>query len=502
MKTMIQRLLPTFGGSRARATRTLTAAIALLVIGALLGVNLLIGSLPFSSVSLPISGEETFLLSGKTQDWLDGLDEEVELYLVSRGGVRNADGDLYGFLQEYAAASPHVSLSVVDPAANGELIAAFGGTWPSDQSILVRSAARARIVDYSRLFYYYNSEIGVSLTAGEYQYMLSLMTGAGDSAALERFLSATTAYFAGESEVTGAMRYVTADDVRTAGVISVDGNSSVPHELLNELQMNDFLLCAVESLAAIPEACDLLILHELETDLTEEEAASLSAYLQAGGDLVLTTVATTVSNMTRLGAVLRDYGLSAPSEAQIVCEGKTASIPDSASPYFFFAQVSDYGLDAPFDGLLLNMVAHPILLSDVEGVVTRPLLSTSESGYLIRQNADTSKTEIIEESTVHVCGAVAERGDSTVIWLGSPDTLSPTANDYSAGGNYEWFLTRLRSVEQIEGELRQIDGKPLPVDRLEMNGTRLLLWGAVLVAVLPLGVLIGGATVCQRRRKR
>lgn len=117
------------------------------------------------------------------------------------------------------------------------------------------------------------------------------------------------------------------------------------------IEVADLSLLTEES---VPEDADCLLINGPDSDLSQDEAEAIQAYLDTGGDLiVLTDPAQDGQDLTNLEALMGEYGMTANDG--VVIEGDTAN----------------YALGSPFY-LLPNLESHSITSPLQEGGYYRP----------------------------------------------------------------------------------------------------------------------------------
>ena len=384
-----------FGNDKNTRVSAKWSIITILLLAVLITVNALMTLLPSSVAQLNLSGSTTFRISGTTVDWLKKLDEPVTLYLVCEGGRASADEDLYAFLKKYEEASDMITLEVIDPNKNTLFIDSRGGTWPTNLSVIVESQARYRVIDNTSLYYYYfyDASYGeMTMTPAEYQEMQEYLAQADSTGQMSAMLAeGTTAYFDGESRVTNAINYVTQEKVAIAYSLKGNGTASLGSAVSDLLGQSCYDLRTTLTVKALPDDCDLLIINAPTSDLSDDEAEALSAYLENGGKLFLTT-SYNVAKLEKLDSVLQSYGLSYHENHGVLCDGNpNYYLSDSSASYeyLFYAHIdSEHAATGNFDGEFVIAVPHAITFFETEGVVVTPWLYTSGAGYV--QTTDTT----------------------------------------------------------------------------------------------------------------
>lgn len=498
-----------FGNDKNTRVSAKWTIVTILLLVVLIAVNALMTLLPSSVASLNLSGGSTFRISGTTVDWLKKLDEPVTLYFICEGGRANADGDLYAFLKKYEEASDVITLEVIDPNKNTLFIDAYGGTWPTNLSVIVESQARYRIIDNTSLYYYYfyDSSYGeMTMTPAEYQEMQTYLAQADSTGQMSAMLAeGTTAYFDGESRVTNAINYVTQEKVATAYLLTGNGTKSLDSSFSDLLTQSCYDLRTTLTVEALPDDCDLLIVNAPSSDLSDTEATALAAYLADGGKLILTT-SYSVAKLEKLDGVLRSYGLSYHEDHGVLCDGNpNYYLSDSSASYeyLFYAHIdSEHAATGSFDGEFIVATPHAIAVTETEGVSVTPWLYTSGAGYVQAADSTTGTMTQLGEKGEYTFGAIAEKGETTVIWITSPLATISAYDAYAEGGNHELILSAFNEMTGIGHDGITLASREIDTASLAVTATGFLIWSLILVIVLPVSVAVAGGIIWYQRKKR
>ena len=485
----------------------LSCIIVCVLVLALL-VNGLVGLIPDHNLKWSVTGSTTFKVSAKTSEWLkNDLNEEISIYLISSSGQEN---EVYLFLSDVAQKSKHVSLEVVDPNEDTEFIKDFGGVWPEENlSILVASKDRYKILENSSLYYYYNQTTATRYSPLEYEYFVYMFQqyneaypGQGYDTALASFVDDTLPYFDGETQVISAMTYVLLDEIST--LYAVTGSTSgLDAGLTGELWKYGYEIKNLQSVQSIPADCDLLVL-QVSKDISDVETLVLENYLAKGGKLYLTT-SYAAGDMQNLGSVLEKYGMDFLEKTHLLMETDQnyLSLSSDQTTYLMRAHIRQHGATGTFTGTflldLMNDGVHIIDIKEVEGVTVTPWLQTSEKGVPAIKNGDTSESG--EEGT-YTFGAIAEKGNTRIVWVATPSALSATMDDQSSGGNFGLATAAFHWMTDTEQTLFSAPARSIETSYLMVSDQAFVMWGTILVIILPLAVLILGIVIWYYRKRK
>ncbi len=473
-------------------------------------VNLIVGMLPESYKKINVTGEETFQVSQKTKKYLDTLEEDVTLYFISEGGVSGTENEIYLFLSQFADSCDRITLEVVDPTVNTEFILAYGGEWPENMSIIAQSAKRYKLITNSDLYYYFNATVGMNMTPMEYEYycqqFVTLMqSDPSYQNAYLSFVEQTVPFFDGNSKVANAINYVTLERIPKIYVrVDAKTGTGLDYGLLSRLDLNGYQISNLSSVQTIPADCDLLILHGLTTDLNGAEAMAVKNYLATKSGRLLVTTNLIAGVLSNLEGILKEYGMSYES-AELICEGAAGyMMGESSQPYpnFIIAQRDDHAASSTFTGKFVAPNSHAIKLTPTEGVTQTSWLYTSEKAYTYTVTDTEAGTVEKGDPKKFTLGAIAEKGESRVIWLSCSMGLTDDGDTLSSGANYQMASSIIAWLTDSGNHGLEIDPATVSTGTLNVTVGQFTAWGVILIIVLPAAFLATGFIIRQKRKKR
>ena len=501
-------------GDWSRPTRRRAAVVAASVALTLtLCLSVGVAFLPERLFNPTISGSKTFEIVAETKDYLKTLGDDVTVYYLVNGGKKSADTDMQYFLQDLAALSPRLQIKIVDSTKETALLERYGATKLSDQSLVVVSGKRYILIDQNDLYHYYNADLQLSLSPVQYAYYLSAYTnyiqtqgvGQHDQTAVsygaQLYSSQTTvAYFDGCARLTNAVHYVTSEDVPTAKIYS--SKDAMDTSLRAYLVANGYYFEEISSPLEIGSDCDLLILHTPKTDITDAEANALSSYLANGGKVFLLT-SCFYSNMPNLHSVTQEFGLDVLNEKNVVCEQDSQYHYSTERPDYFLAHIAPCDITKNFDGYFAVMTAHAIKIEKTApaGVTVFPLLYTGEttgSLIVIYENGEQGE----EKDERYVTGAVAQKGDGTLLWISSPDSATATGYSLSSGGNFTLIREAMNWMTKNSYSSLNVPSTLMTTGNLAIDTNTNTVLGVVLIVALPSTLLIPAMVYLYKRKKR
>lgn len=472
------------GSFRSRAFHAggYSLAAAAVVIAIAIAVNLVAGALPAAWTKLDLTDSGLYSLSAQTQQMVSALEDEVTIYWLAQEGYE--DSALEQLLERYSSLSGQLKVVHKDPVVYPNFAQQYTSEAISNNSLIVTCGERSRYISYYDI---YVTDYSSYYTTGSY-----------------------STQFAGESEVTSAINYVTSDELPVVYTLTGHGESALPTDLSagaegENLALEELSLLTTE---AVPEDADALLIYAPQKDLSDDEKERVLTYLQGGGKLLLVTDYTQ-EELPNLMEIMAYYGLS--SVDGIVLEGDDARYLWGAN-YYILPDLSSHAITDPIlqDGYyVLAPVAQGISVADElrEGLTVTALLTTSDAAYSKTAGYDMTTYDREEgdlDGPFTLAAAATEtleEGESGLVWFTTSRMFDTSDRWVAASANLDLFLNALSWLCQQENTL-SIRAKNLSTSYLTVPASDASTLSLLLVAVLPLAVLGCGIAVTIRRRRR
>lgn len=449
--------------------------LAVVVLVAVILLNLVVRAFPTKYTELDISTSGLFTLSETSKNLLHELQTDVTAYYLATSGEE--DSNITRLLDRYADESAHFTWEQRDPVLYPTFAEKYEGA--STGCVVLTTADKYDVVSYQDMYpmdleayYYYGTQqysfdaencltvalANVIRTTG---YKLYELTGHGETAL--------------ESDFT--------DTLNNAGVT------------VEELNLT--------TAGSIPEDANDLLINAPLADVTADEAAMLTSYVENGGKLfVVTDFTVDTPNLdTVLAAcgMTRQEGLLVETNADNYPYGypQTYLMPNIQSSEIMAGMTSGMRVYTP--------IAQGIVQSEDSEFVLTTLLSTSDAAYSL---INYGEAETVEKSDTDPEGsfavAVAAENTSTgarVVWVNCPNTLLSGTNQSVSGGNAQ-MLGSIVNWFNDEQTTAVISSKSLSASSLTVPNAARLGLGILFVFALPIICLITGVVVCLIRRRR
>lgn len=462
---------------------TYTIVVCIVLIAVVFAVNMLVGQLPNNVIEYDTTNRGLFTLSEQTKDVVKSVDQDVNIYLVCQSG--NEDNLISKMLERYDDLSDKVTVTKIDPQMNPTFVEKYTTDSLTDNSIIVESSKRFTIIDNSDIYtYIYDDYYDQSIDA-----------------------------FSGEGEVTSAIDFVLKDEASLPIVYMLTGHnepllsdkirSSIERENLNLKDLN------LASTGKIPSDAACIMIHSIDTDLSDAETKAVLDYLNNGGKLMLTTDIVKGAETPNLNSILDNYGVE--TVKGIVVEGDSSKMVSNYNHYVF-PELKSHEITDPLikaKSKVVMPISQGIKIKDsIRGTLSiTPLLVTSDSSYSKVAGSD---MKTFEKEDGDIAGpfnlgvAISEKygsEETRIVYFSTSNFLVDDVDKAVSGGNKDLFLNALGWITQQESNI-SIRAKEVNIDYLSMSGAQTSLISIIAMVVLPLIVIAIGIIVVVRMRKK
>lgn len=460
-----------------------TGAIVIFT-AAIVFLNLVVGKIPEKYTLFDMTDNQLYSLTNDSKNMLKFIDKDVDIYVYC--AKNDFDENIAELLMRYDAESSHVKVTYVDPVTNPTFYLSYSTSAFSSQTVVVQSGDKFRIINYDDM-YVYESSINY------YTYSYDTNITAIDA----------------EGQLTSAIAYVTGDESHTIYFTSGHGESDLESgytDLITKANVStNYITLLMQD--GVPEDAECLFINKPTEDFIEDDIAKIRAYVQAGGTVMVSLVATGEETPV-LWNFLQEYGLEVSN--RIVADSGKSNYYQS--PFYLLPSVSytsytsntygNYYIFAPYS------LAMTISENLPDGVSSTALLRTSSSSYAkdITKTLETDKKEDGDIGGPFVIAAISsvsnEDGSTGRLVVSSCSYLfTEEANSMVSGGNKQLFSEILSSLVDIENVV-SIPAKSYEVSYLTLTEADIVSWRNISIIVLPAGLMIFGLVSWLRRRKR
>ncbi|PKM41142.1 MAG: hypothetical protein CVV04_01410 [Firmicutes bacterium HGW-Firmicutes-9] len=466
--------------SRRTKSGIYSLAISLVMIALVIGANLIVSLLPKSVVKIDTTAEKLYTVSGQTEQVLAGLSEDIQIYLIVEPGKE--DSYIVNLLGRYAQLSRHIKLNRINPLIHPTFTLNYSDETVENNGVIVTSSARSMLVQQNDMFEY----------GFDYTY----------------YTNATV--FTGERKLTGAIRYVTEENVPTVYQLSGHGETTISERLTEAIVTENMDLKGLDILTAgsIPTDASAILLVSPQTDLSADEASILQRYLDQGGKLLLIS-GFCAEPMNNLYAMLSAFGME-PVQGVIIEADGARSI--SGYPYYLLPVLHEHTITNPLiqdHAKIVTPTAMGIreMATHRSSLVISPLLMTSDKSY---SKTDPYGTQTFEREAGDLSGpfrvgmTAEERindRDIKLAWYSSDMMILDQADDIVSGSNIDLVVNTLGWLCNQENGIN-VRAKSTVTPYLTVSTALKNIMGTVITVILPAAALAAGVAIYSYRRRR
>ena len=445
--------------------------MTVLVLSLLIVVNILAGALPANLTKLDISSSKLYSVTSNTKAVVNALEQDVTIYWVVQSGKE--DDVIDNLLAKYDSLSDRIQVVKKNPDVYPTFAQQYTDETVANNSLIVVSGEKYRYVPYSDIY----------VTQGS-QYSYSYSTS-----------------FDGEGAITSAIDYVVSTELPKLYTLEGHGEKDLPESFSQQLEKENV---GTETLSLlnvdeIPEDAAALLIHAPSSDISQEEAEMLLAYVQSGGKLLVLAGPVADGELTNLYGLLSGYGITVAEG--IVSEGDRSHYAFQA-PYILLPDLGDSDITSPLSEknyYAIVPVAAGLQLSGDSRVTS--LLDTTDSAYskIAGYSQTTYDKEDGDIDGPFSLGVEIDDGGE-ILFFTSSYLLDDMYNAYSSGANSDLVMNGISSLLG-ERQAMSIRSKSLNYNYLTISDSTASLLKFVMIGLVPLLYLaMGGATLWDKRR--
>ncbi len=459
---------------------------AIVIAAAILLNTIVSGTKLRDKLKIDLTSNKLYSIGETTAEVLRELDTEVEI--IGLFDEKTMESTQYGqvieFIKQYENKSSKIKIKYVDPAKNPAYIQneldPQGVLGVSNYDFVVRSGKRAKVLSSSDIF--------------EYTFDSQTYTG--------YYLTGLNAEYA----FTGAIRYVTSDDIPVIYFTEGHGEGDPDNDfsdLKSDLELNGYeikkiYLAAVE---AVPEDASLVIFANPLQDLTIDEKEKLTVYSENGGSTVfLFDPPQSNVKFANFEDFLSEYNIALGYDVIFELAENRSYF---GQPYYFIPTVEDNSINAPLDPgkltiSIFNARSIDILINEKEWIKPQVLLSTSTQA--IGKSLEGESED--KQGPLNVGVAVEHAGRLKKSWtivFGNANFVSDKTADTTGNGK-KLLINGINKILEKEADV-YIPVKKYTTPRIPtITNQIIVVLGIVLIIVVPLLIIGIGVFVWLRRR--
>ena len=450
--------------------------ISVVVIIIVLVVNLIVTKM---DIQFDMSSTNMYTISAATKDYLKNLKDDISIYYMVQEGNET---DIYEKIaKQYDKLSDNITLENKDPMLYPTFASQYVSDEVTENSFLVvnHTNGKAKYID------------GSDLLIQEMDYSTYQTTTTGIDV---------------EGQLTAGILYVTTEELPVLYTTAGHGEAEVGDTFTSSVnKMNiDVQTLTTVTAESIPQDCDILFINSPEKDFSEEETTVIENYLKSGGKAIITLDYKSVG-LKNFASILDYYGVKMV-EGMVVEGDKNmymANYPNYIVPTI---ESHDITTKAKNGGIPVFMpISSGLTISNSvrSSLTVTPLLSTSDESY--------SKVDLESQSYEKEAGDV---DGPFYLGLLATDTYNDITSDvavFSCEYTFTDETTTYGNAELLAGtvgyltgdtETLSIPSKSVVESYIYPSQMEAISWGVLTAFGIPLAILIFGAVICLRRRKK
>lgn len=449
--------------------------VTVVVLALLIAANVFVSAMPTTMTKYDISSSKLYSITSNTKVVVNALDRDVTIYWIVQSGEE--DGILENLLGKYESLSNHIEVVKKNPDVFPTFTEQYTDETVPNNSLIVESGDRSRYISYSDI---YVTETNM------YSYSYSTS-------------------FDGEGAITSAIDYVVTEDLPQLYVLEGHGESELPSTFSDQIEKENYEINTLSLLTVdeIPEEADCIMIYAPSSDISEEEAKMLTAYVENGGKLWVCAGTTPDGTLTNLYSILSNYGVEAAEGVVVEADRNHYAF---GAPYVLIPDMESHEItDSLMEENYLPIlpIAQGMTVGySSKGSVTE-LMTTSDSAF--SKIAGYSLTSYDKEDgdidgPFAVAVSVEANSGGKIVWFSSSDFLDDMYNAYSSGANTDLAMNALSSLVG-QREAIAIRSKSLNYNYLTISESTSATLKALMIGAFPLVYLgIGICVILSKRR--
>lgn len=460
--------------------------LTIIVIAAAIILNAIVGTEAIRErLKIDLTSNKLYSIGEKTEEVLKDLNEKVEIIgLFDESKMTDSSySQVIEFVKQYETKSNMVTVKYVDPDKNPAYIQneldPSGVLGVSKYDFVVRSAKRSKVLSTYDIF-------DISYNSSTY---MPQVTG----------LNAEYAF-------TGAIRYVTAEDIPVIYYSEGHGEGNLEEEyseLVSDLKLNGYEIQKVNLTAVdkVPEDAFAVLFANPQRDLSTVELEKLTQFMEKGGNTIfLLDPVQSNTKLTNFEEFLAKYNIALGYDVIFEMAANKAAY---GQPYYFMPTVENNSINSILDPEKFNMpLAYAqsieILKNDKDWIKSTPLLTTSSEAI------SKSLLEGVEDKSgpFNIGVAVENSGNyepSKTLVIGNSYFVSDSGMSTSDTGK-KFLVNAVNWMQDKESDI-YIPVKTYSTPRLTaVTQQTLTILFIGLIIVVPLIIMGVGTFVWLRRR--
>lgn len=434
----------------------------------------------YSTVDCSYSG--LFSISAETKDYIEGLEEDVTIYVLnSREGY---DEYVRKLLDKYEEESEHIKVEYIDQYLYPRFYLQYTDTAPEAGSLIIIGSKNTKIVGYSYLY--------------EYDYSNYYQTG-----------SVEISGFVGENQINNAIDYVTNGNLAKVYVVTGHGETEFEIAYYDAITVSgaEYKNVKLDDVDGISGKISGIIINGATKDISESDLAKLTDYLDNGGKILI-TLAHTEEDTPNLDELL-DYmeinvvtGMVIENDPNYYYQECVYLIPDMLTNKYT-EDLPEYPLLTEAVGMMVNdyseYVSYDSFLYTTEDAFLK--VNYKESTIFNEHEGDYEGRFVVGvDASRQVTDEKGIVTNPEMIAIASSNVFS-TAMDAMVNNTNILLFANIVGTFVEESSVTNVSAKALSLQFLEVGRTDRNVIVIITMLLIPLGVIACGIYTCMKRKK-
>lgn len=459
---------------------SIATALTLIVTILIIVVNLIVQQLTDRfNLSLDLTQNKIFSLTDQSIEFIKNLDKGVEIILLSDETAFAKTNSYFAqaitVLKKYDQNSDKIKLTYVDPVKNPMYLNEYKDKNLTENSIIVKSGDKYKIITVQDIFEIQNSYYGSSITGSK-----------------------------AEQELTSAIVYVTSE--RQTKIAMLNGYGEQDSTAFKELlKKNNFNVIDVSLLTEdIPEDTSLAIIYGSERDFDISSIDKLEKFLLKGNKNIVYALNINQKESANINAFLERHNIKI--KEGLVYETNMQNVVSTV-----FEAINEY-VDDSYKSELKN-ANIPVLMPygrPIEGTnseSTKILLQFYKTAGILPKGSDKNFDYMgnvsgpIPSVVISTVKTDLEK-DSEIAVISSYGALLQDCLSSNALNNSAYFVNMINKMTGREDVGITIESKSLGGTELGINKETSNIVGILVAIILPISILIVGMIVFFKRKNK
>lgn len=436
------------------------------------------------SWSVDLSENKIYALSSQTQTILEGLDQQVEIHVLTDETALATSNEymaqLYQTLQAYGA-YPQVKVDYVDLTLQPTFVKKYPDLTLSANEVIVISENRVQVLELAQML-----QTTTSINESTYTTNTSI--------------SSSTA----EQKLTNAIMFVSTQNLVTVSIL--DGFSDRDSTGIEQLLTGNSFLVERQNLITdeIDPEASVAVLYGLQRDISEPILEKIDAWMDNDGKqgrILLIFADESSPQLQTVDVFLREWGIES---------GNGLTVERENSKYYFYPYYPIAQFGEPEYSEIFAQTNNPIVMPFARPVFScqtssnyqvTPLLSFSDTASVMDVDGTVTTPDEPISAIQLSCHTTygTQISKSYLAYFGSWQAFSASILSDSTFLNAEYLLNLLNTLTERENVV-DIVAKDFSEPTHALTSQQVLLRTIIFTAVLPLTILCAGLIVFLRRR--